>query len=147
ELDESQYGKRYLRADAPDELLFCDNDTNARRLYNLDGAQYPKDAIDDYVVHSRADAVNPAKSGTKAAAHYRLSLKPGESRVLRLRLAPDADAPCSDVIIAGRIAEANHFYAWIVPEHLSPEARNVMRQSLAGLLWSKQFYHYIVAEW
>jgi len=147
QLDEPQYGTRYLHAESPDALLFCDNETNARRLYNLDGARYPKDAINDYIVHGRTDAVNPDRTGTKSSAHYHLSLKGRETRVLNLRFSPDPQAPAPDAAFESAKAEADAFYATIVPSHLSREAQNVMRQSLAGLLWSKQFYHYIVTEW
>jgi Mannosylglycerate hydrolase MGH1-like glycoside hydrolase domain/Glycosyl hydrolase family 63 C-terminal domain len=147
QLDEPQYGAYHLYAEAPDALLFCDNETNARRLFNLDGARYPKDAINDYIVHGRTDAVNPDRTGTKAAAHYHFALKAGEERVIHLRLSPDPQPAAADSIFTTAISEADAFYSTIVPNHLSREAQNVMRQSLAGLLWSKQFYHYVVTEW
>jgi hypothetical protein len=149
QLDEPQYGTRYFHADAPDALLFCDNETNARRLYNLKGARYPKDAINDFIVQRRADAVNPDRSGTKAAAHYHLKLAAKETRVVNLRLTtspPAPESPASDPWSVA-IQEADAFYATIIPSHLSREAQNVMRQALAGLLWSKQFYHYVIIEW
>jgi hypothetical protein len=147
QLDEPQYGTRYLRAESAGALLFCDNDTNYQRLYQVAGARYPKDAINDFIVHGRADVVNPARSGTKAAAHYRMTLAPRETRVLRLRLGPDATGDFQDAVFTDRIAEADQFYSTIIPQHLSCGAKNVMRQALAGLLWSKQFYHYIVTDW
>jgi hypothetical protein len=152
ELDEPQYGRRYLHVECPAQFLFTENETNYRRLYNFDGgSRYTKDGINDYVVARRADAVNPSHSGTKAAAHYPFTLSPGESRVLRLRLtdAPHTMGPFLgfDAIFATRVAEADEFYAGITPSQLSAEGRSVMRQALSGLLWSKQFYQYIVTDW
>jgi hypothetical protein len=152
ELDEPQYGRRYLHVERPAELLFTENETNYRRLYNYDGgSRYTKDGINDRVVNGRAEAVNPGHSGTKAAAYYPFTLAPGESRVLRLRLtdAPNSGDPFDgfDQTFAIRIAEADEFYAGITPARLSPEGRAVMRQALGGLLWSKQFYQYVVGEW
>ncbi|HJZ97934.1 MAG TPA: hypothetical protein VKE70_15595 [Candidatus Solibacter sp.] len=147
QLDEPQYGTRYLHADSPDELLFCDNETNNRRLYNVDGARHPKDGINDYIVHGRADAVNPEHTGTKAAAYYHFTLAPNAPRIINLRLTSEANPQPLPAAFDTAVAEANAFYATIIPSHLSKQAQMVMRQSLAGLLWSKQFYHYVVTEW
>src|SRR5262249_32174530 len=115
---------------------------------------FPKDGINEYVVQSRADAVNPAREGTKAAAHYRLSLGPGETATLRLRLCdaaaasgPGAFGPGFEQTMSARLHEADQSYAPVIPRPLSPEARSVMRQALAGMLWSKQFYHYDIKRW
>jgi hypothetical protein len=152
ELDEPQYGRRFLHVESPTELLFTENETNYRRLYNFDGgSRYTKDGFNEYVVNGRSDAVNPSHSGTKAAAYYPFTLSPGETRVLRLRLAEAADSSGAfagfDEIFAARIAEADEFYAGITPSRLSSEGRAVMRQALSGLLWSKQFYQYVVRDW
>lgn len=153
ELNEAHYGKRWLLTNGAAELLFTGNETNTRRLYGHDGgARYAKDGINDYVVHGDAGAVNPAHSGTKAAAHYRLMVGAGESVTLRLRLTDtispgDALGLEFDQIFTERKLEADRFYDAVTPADLSEDARNVMRQSFAGLLWSKQFYHYIVEDW
>ena len=151
ELDEPQYGKRWLTCEGTPELLFTENQTNTRRLYNHDnGVRYAKDAINDYVVHGIREAVNPEQRGTKASAQYRLSIAPGATATVRLRLTDIADAAIDtdfDRIFAARIAEAHEFYDAVTPRDLSSDARNVMRQSFAGLLWSKQFYHYVVKDW
>jgi hypothetical protein len=140
--------------DRSPELLFCDNETNAGRLFGVPSrSQWPKDAIHEAVVNGRYDAMNPDQSGTKVAAHYRLDLPPGGSTTLRVRLAavehgpaPDSDAPV-DALFATRIAEANAFYARRLPAESTDEERRVARQAWAGLHWCKQYYHYSVKEW
>ena len=115
-------------------------------------SRYVKDGINDCVVHGRVDAVNPHRAGTKAAAHYIVNVAGGESVTLKLRL---TDSPSSggvagdefDQVFADRLREADEFYAGLTPDDLSPDGRNVMRQAFAGLLWSKQFYHYVVRDW
>jgi hypothetical protein len=152
ELAEPYYGKRWLMAQNSPELLFTNNDTNSRRLYNYGDPAYVKDGINDYVVQGDTNAVNPARQGTKAAAHYRITVEPGKSMELRLRLTDNCgpantlDAPF-DATFTQRIREANDFYATVIPQDLSPAARSVMRQALGGMLWSKQFYHYVVEDW
>jgi Glycosyl hydrolase family 63 C-terminal domain len=152
ELNEPQYGKRWLFTDGA-ELLFTENETNTRKLYGSEGGpRHAKDAFHDYVVHGDAGAVNPARMGTKAAAHYRLTVGAGESVTLRLRFTDTispADALGAEFehIFLERQLEADQFYDAVTPADLSPDARSVMRQSFAGLLWSKQFYHYIVEDW
>jgi hypothetical protein len=197
---------------APDgsrpEVLFTDNESNAQRLWNTENATpFVKDAFHERVIHGRIDAVNPKQFGTKAAPHYVLTLKPGESQVIRMRLVAEKDAktpllsltpgfsqvsaapeggptasavspakrkaakaaPSSslaantglkpganemgnasaafDAIFTARLREADDFYAAINPRELTAEERNVVRQGYAGLLWSKQFYHYVVNDW
>lgn len=135
-------------ADAP--LLFCDNETNDERLYGLAREGWWKDAINDAVVEGRAGAVNPARRGTKAAAHVVWELAPGETRKLRVRLsrepAPDSFAGF-DALVARRRAEADLFYADLQRGIADPDKRLVQRQALAGMLWSKQFYGYDVWRW
>jgi hypothetical protein len=151
-LDEEMYGRRYLYCEGAPELLFTENETNAERVFNFPNATpYVKDGIHEYVVRGRTAAVNPAGTGTKCAARYRATIAGGGRAVFHLRL--------TDAIIAApfahpflqvfedRIAEAGEFYDGIIPGTLSDDARNVMRQAFAGLLWSKQYYHYIVREW
>jgi hypothetical protein len=156
QLNHPRYGERWLYAQGVPALLFTENETNGRRLYGLDNpSPYVKDSIDTTVVHGNADAVNPAKVGTKAAVHYRLTLPAAESARVCLRLTP-VDFTASprspfgrefDKIVADRIREADEFYSTVIPEHLSADAKTVMRQSLAGMLWSKQYYHYEVNPW
>jgi len=152
ELNDPYYGARWLLLGGSADLLFTGNETNCRRLYGSPGPKYVKDGINDYVVYGADDAVNPARSGTKAAARYRLSLAPNETAELRLRFtdAPNLDdalGKAYDRVFNRRIHEADEFYASVIPARLDDDARNVMRQALAGMLWSKQFYHYIVQEW
>jgi hypothetical protein len=153
ELDEPQYGRRTLVSEGAPEVLFTENETNARRLYGYqgEGRQYAKDGINDFVVHGKRDAVNPEQVGTKAALHYRLTIPAGGTSTLRFRLTDTISAePLGaefDDIFRDRLHEADEFYATVIPQHLSADARNVMRQSFAGMLWSKQFYHYVVRDW
>ncbi len=138
---------------APD-LLFTENETNAARLFAFPNASpYVKDAFHEYVVHGRTDAVSPERSGTKAAVHYRLRLPARGEVVLSLRLTREEEAtdapfgPEFDRTFARRIVEADEFYAQASAVELTAEERPVVRQAAAGLLWSKQFYHYVVREW
>ncbi|MCA8829489.1 MGH1-like glycoside hydrolase domain-containing protein [Hymenobacter pini] len=144
-----------LYYDEPDgqsaDAVFCDNETNTQRLYGVPNATpYCKDSINDYVVQGQRTAVNPERQGTKAALHYQLTVPPGESRVVRVRLAaPGLAAPFTDfaAIVAQRKAEADAYYLALQTGIDSPDARLVQRQALAGMLWNKQFYYYDVAEW
>jgi hypothetical protein len=153
ELTEPDYGRRWLVADGSPELLFTENETNYRRLYGAaNSSAFVKDGINDYVIQGDENSVNPAKRGTKAAAHYRLTIGTGETSVVRLRLTNSAGSPSVfdaefDRVFADRQREADEFYATVIPEDLSEDAQSVMRQSFAGLLWSKQFYHYVVGDW
>jgi Glycosyl hydrolase family 63 C-terminal domain len=137
-------------------VLFTENETNQRRLFGVaNTVPWVKDAFHDCVVGGIPAAVNPRPEGTKAAPHYHLHLLPGETRVLRLRLtggatpvAPTpADAAGFDATVALRRQEADAFYATLCPPHLEDEGRRVLRQAYAGLLWSRQFYHYVVEQW
>ena len=153
--DHPTLGNRWLYcADAPD-LLFTENETNLERLYGVPNrTPYVKDGINEYLVNGRTYAVNPERTGTKAAAHYHFELEGGAATTLWLRLCnydPDTlrgepFGPAARVL-AERQVEADEFYATRIPETLSADARNVMRQSFAGLLWTKQFYAYEVDRW
>ncbi len=136
------------------EPLFTENDTNPERIYGLPGATpYVKDSFHAYVVDGKAGAVNPGRTGTKAAFHLRLQVPAGGEVVVRLRLFAEQDAPAElfgssfDAAFAQRIAEADAFYDRRIPPHLGAAERQVARQAYAGLLWSKQFYHYAIREW
>src|SRR4051812_1324131 len=138
----------HLTAEGAPELLFCDNETNSQRLWNVACSPYPKDGINDHVVSGSA-TVNPDGVGTKVAARYRLQVPAHGSVSVRLRLSRGAPQAARDVdaVIARRKREADEFYASVIPGTLSEDARNVMRQALAGMLWSKQFYNYVVRDW
>jgi hypothetical protein len=145
-------GDRFLHAPGATALLFTENETNTERLAGMaNRCPYVKDAFDAYVVHGRRDAVNPARSGTKAAALHVLAIEPGGSAVVRLRLAdvafPRCDAADLDAVVDARRREADEFYDTIVPAALDADAANVMRQALAGMLWTKQYYNYDVDVW
>jgi hypothetical protein len=152
ELDEPTYGRRWFVSEGSPNLLFTGNDTNLRRLYGIDGARFAKDGINNYIVHGDVDAVNHEGHGTKAAAHYAFNVPAGESVVIRARLT-DSSASAGifddtfDAVFDQRIREADEFYGTVIPASLPEDGRNVMRQSFGGLLWSKQFYHYVVREW
>jgi hypothetical protein len=130
-------------------LLFTENETNVERVFGSPNASpYVKDAFHDYVISGRTSAVNLSEVGTKAAAYYQLDVPAGGERIVELRLAADSGAaPDSDDVFAERIREADEFYSSRIIEPLSEEERRVARQAYAGLLWSKQFYHYSVQEW
>ncbi len=145
------FGERYLYCDGGPELLFTNNETNVRRLYGVENANdHYKDGINDYVVNGALNAVNPANTGTKAAAHYVLAVNAGETKTIRLRLAHEANgAPFTDFenIFQQRQHEADEFYDSVISTDVCDDNRNVMRQAFAGMLWSKQFYHYVVEDW
>jgi hypothetical protein len=153
ELNHDQPGNRWLHCEGSPELLFTENDTNAKRLFGVENrTPYVKDSINDYIVHGDQEAVNPEHKGTKAAAHYKLTVDAGETVVVRLRLADSAFNGKNafadfDKTFALRQREADEFYATVIPENLSADAKNVMRQGFAGMLWSKQFYHYVIKDW
>jgi hypothetical protein len=149
---------RLVLAPGPDgrapPLLFTENETNVARLYGkADGTPHAKDAFDEYVVHARRGAVNPARRGTKAAAHYLLEVPPRSQHTVCLRLSAEGEASARpfgaafDRVFAERIREADAFYAARIPQNLSPDERVIVRQAYAGLLWSEQFYHWVVSEW
>ena len=135
----------------PPDLLFCENETNLRRLYGSeDSPDHPKDGINDHVV-AGAPTVNPDNVGSKCAAWYQLSVQPGETRVVRVRFRPpSSDAAFGkpfDDVITQRSREADEFYAEVIPAHVGDDERLVARQAFAGMIWSKQFYCYDVKRW
>ena len=151
--DHAEMGPHTLLCQDSPELLFTDNETNSRRLYGTDNAApYVKDGINDFVVNGIQGAVNPAQTGTKASARYRLTVGPSQQATLRLRLtdqvlAPDPLGAGFAQVFAARLAEADAFHDSIGSAELSADARLVMRQAFAGPLWSKQFYKYDTVHW
>ena len=145
-------GKHYFYAAGASELLFTENETNAQRLWAAPNTSpYVKDGIDNFIVHSDQGAVNPEKTGTKVSAHYSLTLGSGKSQTVRLRLSDqsvkDTGKAFGDLfgkefesIFKSRIEEADEFYASVTPSSFNRDQANVMRQALAGMLWSKQFF-------
>jgi len=147
-------GPRWLYCDATPDLLFTDNETNFARLYGSSNATpYVKDSINDYIVHGKQDAVNPARVGTKVAARYHLTLAAGETQTIQLRLSDHSPAdwlPFDESfagMFAQRVQEADAFYAAVIPQDLSDDEKMVQRQAFAGMLWSKQFYYYDIRTW
>jgi len=138
-----------------DEVLFTENETNTSRFgLPIGPTPYFKDAFHDCVVGGRRDAVNPAGTGTKAAVRYHRTVKPGETVVLDLRLAAVRDEkpltrPFADLnkTLKQRCDEADEFYRCVLPERISADEKLVARQAFAGMLWSKQFFHYVVSDW
>jgi hypothetical protein len=147
-------GERWLCVDADVPLLFTENETNNQRLFGKpNAADYVKDGINDYLVHGRQEAVNPQGVGTKAAAHYELRVDADGKAVLRLRLT-DTDPRSSknlftgfDTLFEKRKNEADEFYHAIIPPKATEDEALVMRQALAGMLWSKQYYMFEVDKW
>jgi hypothetical protein len=184
---ESRYGPRWLLAEGVPEMLFTENETNFDRVFGFPNATpYVKDSFHDYLIHRVREAVNPAQTGTKCAAHYGAQIAPGASVTLRLRLtnidphagglhtspealnlqatpAPGVGAPPAaskastqtdnpfgeqfERTFDLRRTEADQFYAHRFPQEHSDDSRNVLRQAVAGMLWSKQSYHYDVRTW
>lgn len=163
-LDEDQPGQVRVRvpdlapmrviADEDATLLFCDNETNVRKLYGVEREGFFKDALNDYVVDGDVDAVNPERFGSKVGLHQRFEVPAGGTVVVRLRLKPDDESVVTprragfvDDVIAARRAEADAFYAALQVDMHDEDAKRVQRQAFAGLLWCKQFYAYDVRRW
>jgi hypothetical protein len=155
ELQQPNLGQRWLYYEGSPELLFTENETNLKRLFGVENHyKCVKDGINDFVVQGSTGAVAAERQGTKAATHYQLEIESGETATLRLRLSdidfsglPEAAFDGFDRLLAKRKTEADDFYATVIPQELSADAQNVMRQGFAGMLWSKQFYHYVIKEW
>ena len=151
------YGERWLFVEGTPTLLFTDNETNFKRLFGIENqAQYLKDSFHEYLITGNEGAVNPAQTGTKAAALYRLDIPPGSAATVRLRFsdqnptAASAQAPFGpafDEVFRTRVAEADEFYARYASGKMTEDAREVQRQAFAGLLWSQQSYHCDVNVW
>jgi hypothetical protein len=149
-LEHPGIGARYLAFDGDAQLLFCDNETNAARLFDAPATPgYFKDAFHDRVIYNREYAVNPAHHGTKSAAWHRLLIQPGASVTLRARLSPNPNAILSDfdILWQRRQQEADQFFGHLQAQISDPEERHIQRQALAGMLWSKQWYYFDVPQW
>ncbi|MGB5632344.1 MAG: glucosidase [Waterburya sp.] len=145
--------KKWLYCENSDEILYTENETNNVRFGWGENSGYVKDGINDYIVHGQTVAVNPKQEGTKVTPYYKLNLAPGETKIVRLRLsdvqnlATPFGAEFASTF-ATRKAEADEFYQAVTPcKQLSADMRNVQRQAFAGMLWSKQFFHYVVQDW
>jgi len=155
-----ELGEYLLHCQGDPKLLFTENETNSERLFGSPNASvYVKDAFHRYLIEGQSGAVNPAAEGTKAAAHYVFSVGPGKSAVIRLRLTSVASEDPSnrkehgpfgatfDELIKQRLEETDEFYRSVTPTSASPDATNIMRQALAGMLWTKQFYRFDGDQW
>jgi hypothetical protein len=154
ELHESYLGTRYFHAEPGAELIFTENETNLERVFHApNSSPFVKDSFHDYIIGGRADAINPARRGTKAAARYRLSVPAGGSARVCLRLTEDPWATATpfgnefEKIFQTRRAEADEFYEAVISSSLTADERKVAREAFAGMLWSKQFYKYDVRLW
>jgi hypothetical protein len=158
-LSHRDLGERFCYAEGAAALLFTENETNTQRLFGTPNASpYVKDGINEFLIHGRREAVNPGRQGTKASAHYRVALGSGESRAVRLRLCDQPRKGTRNAlkslfgagfhsVFKARQEEADEFYATVIPASLNTDEASVMRQALAGMLWSKQFFHYDVGRW
>src|SRR5271165_4960076 len=147
-------GERYLYCEGAAELLFTENETNTERIFGTANVSpYVKDGINNYVVNGNRKAVNPAKTGTKSAAHYKVNVGAGKTATIRVRLSDLAPAAMGDPfksfaeVLQTRQREADEFYKSITPPRVSADEALVMRQALAGMLWSKQFFFFDVDLW
>src|SRR5882724_6550144 len=150
----TELGERYLYCEGDAELLFTENETNNERVFGTKSASpFVKDGINNFVVNGKRDAVNPQRTGTKSSAHYQISVGAGQTATIRLRLSDLAPTAIGDPFknfaesIQTRQREADEFYRAITPERVSKDEALVMRQALAGMLWSKQFFFFDVDKW
>jgi hypothetical protein len=157
-----ELGTYRLFVEDAERLLFTENESDGERLWGVPNpSPFVKDSINDAVVQNKSELANPNQVGTKAAAHYRFEIPPNESRSIRLRLAK-IDSPSLtsagnekgskpfadfDKTFQTRREEADEFYTELAPSALTGEHREIQRQALAGLIWNKQFYHYIIEQW
>jgi len=159
-LEEKEAGTYQLLCEGSPKLLFTENETNYKKLYGSESfSPYTKDGIGEFVIRNKYGTINPLQVGTKSSAHYILNLKEKGEKTVYLRFSKQKSArhrsfasrsefisDCKQ-IFQQRIKEADEFYNSIIPGNLSKDAKNIMRQSLSGMLWSKQFYNYAVKDW
>jgi hypothetical protein len=155
-VNHSLLGEYVLSCDSEVPLLFTENETNHERLFpgTKNESQHVKDGINDFVVYGNHGSVNPEKQGTKASAHYKLNIGAGQTSVIRLRLTKKSseitDKPFDDSfekIFTERLKEGDEFYKSVIPASVGEDKANVMRQALAGMLWSKQFFFFDGDNW
>ena len=159
-LREEKRGPYWLLCGGSPQLLFTENETNYKKLHGSENvSSYTKDGIGEFIINNQEEAVNPEQIGTKASAHYILNVLPKGRELIYLRLSGEESAakasfPNHDTFVEDcetvfekRIAEGKEFYDDIIPESLTKDARNIMHQSLVGMLWSKQYYHYVIKDW
>jgi len=154
ETSHPELGQSWFYCQTPSELLFTENETNKKQLFNVKNASpYVKDAFHRYVIEGEETAINPAQTGTKAAAHYRLQLESGESQTIQMRLSnhSNLDDALGEKIFQEtfetRLQEADKFYHQLAPFIHNEDLRNVQRQAFAGMMWCKQYYLYDVSTW
>jgi Mannosylglycerate hydrolase MGH1-like glycoside hydrolase domain len=148
-------GEFVLSCEGDVPLLFTENETNHERLFGQPNeSAHVKDGINDCVVQGNQGAVNPDHEGTKVAAHYTVTVAAGQSAVIRVRLSSAATNPqggpfgkAFDAVFADRLREADEFYTSVTPPSVNEDQANVMRQALAGMLWSKQFFYFDGDNW
>lgn len=150
-INHNKLGKYYLHFEDQTEILFCENETNTKKLYGVNSdKKYLKDGINEFIVHGKRNAVNPKQKGTKAAVSYDLQIPPNGEKIIKLRLSEnDLSVPFRNFQkhIDKEKTNADEFYAEIQKDITSEDEKNVQRQAFAGLLWSKQFYYYDIPEW
>jgi hypothetical protein len=159
---DAKLGDRYFCCDRTVPMLFTENETNSERVFGLpNNSRHVKDGINDYIVHDRKTAVNAERKGTKASADYHIRVSPGESQTIRLRLSDHIPTVLTETnggtsspvgndfeqVFDARRKEADEFYSSVIPSSVTADQANVMRQALAGMLWSKQVYNYDVDKW
>jgi Glycosyl hydrolase family 63 C-terminal domain len=154
EASHAQLGERYLYCEGDAPLLFAENETNNEKIFGTpNSSPYVKDGINNFLVNGKKDAVNPERAGTKVAALYRLDVGAGETKTIRLRLSDTAPAELKDPfkgfsqVVQDRQQEADEFYRSVTPDRISKDEALVMRQALAGMLWSKQYFGFEVRKW
>jgi Mannosylglycerate hydrolase MGH1-like glycoside hydrolase domain len=146
-------GKRWLYCDNPGGLLFTDNETNFERIFGSPNeCPYVKDGINDYIVSGKESAINNKGTGTKVSAHYALTIAPGKSVTVKLRLSDtinliDPFGKFYENVFNKRKKEADEFYKRVCPYTLPEDLKSIQRQAFAGMLWTKQFYYYVIEEW
>ncbi len=151
-----EIGEYRLYAESEPLALFTENETNMEAVFGARSAQpYVKDAIGRAIVNGERDAVDPGLTGSKLGLHYAAEIAPGAAHVVRLRLVQDdpndgftlAFDALFDAVVKERIWEAERFYAALNPFPVPPEAHALQRAAFAGMLWSKQYYHYVIRDW
>jgi hypothetical protein len=153
-VSQAELGERYLYCEGDVPLLFTENETNNERIFGTpNNSAYVKDGINNYVVEGNPNSVNPANTGTKSAAHYQLNVGAGKTASIRLRLSDTPPGAIGDpfgsfaATVKTRQDEADQFYRKVTPSHVSEDEARVLRQSMAGMLWSKQFFFFDVDKW